>query len=67
MTKTIHEMTSPEVKALIQKSKARIKAEEHSAVAPGMLINRNRPRGSGWCGTESCAHPSHARFSEVAA
>lgn len=30
----------------------------------GILINRDRPAGSGWCGDENCKHESHKRFNE---
>lgn len=32
----------------------------------GILINRDPPAGTGWCGAENCMHSSHRRFSEKA-
>ena len=30
----------------------------------GIVINRDRPKGSGWCGNENCKHASHKYFNE---
>lgn len=30
----------------------------------GILQDRPRPAGSGWCGDENCKHTSHKHFNE---
>jgi len=32
----------------------------------GILVDRPRPAGSGWCGNENCKHKSHKQFNEPA-
>lgn len=31
----------------------------------GILVNRDRPANSGWCGAEGCAHLSHQKFNRT--
>jgi len=59
-------MSKTDVKRLIAESKARIAAEAQAAAPKGIKQDRDRPRGSGWCGTEDCGHISHASYSEAA-
>jgi hypothetical protein len=36
------------------------------AEVKGILVNRDRPVGSGWCGTEECKHLSHKFYNQPA-
>lgn len=37
-----------------------------SDVVKGILIDRDRPAGSGWCGAENCNHASHKHYNAPA-
>ena len=52
------------IAALMKKPKSY--STDSSRSVKGILNNRDRPAGSGWCGAENCKHASHKRFNEPA-
>ncbi|HEX4775070.1 MAG TPA: hypothetical protein VH234_06155 [Candidatus Saccharimonadales bacterium] len=47
-----------------KKAKTSSYSSDTSAMIKGIVINRDPPKGSGWCGNENCSHVSHKRFNE---
>lgn len=39
---------------------------ETTPAVKGILIDRERPLGSGWCGAENCLHKSHKFYNQPA-
>jgi hypothetical protein len=37
-----------------------------SDAVKGILINRNPPLGTGWCGAEDCEHKNHEHYNQPA-
>ena len=60
MIKTLGEdLTVEEARRIADESKARLKAEERSSRIKGILINRDPPISTGWCGYDECLHTTH--------